>query len=404
MIDWVKMLDWVKTNVVGSIVAAIAVALCVFLWRRLDDIKSAFTRYMKTVKCTSIGQSPLQQKIISDFKESKVLDLLVIRGLAILSLKDSLFHQLLSKKGKEFKVRCLMLNPNSEYSADRATEIGESSSAMSSGIKYSINEINELRTKYNLDMEVRLYDALPTWRYIGFDNSIYVSSYLPETDGYNTAMHLLVDTPYSHYNAHRRFFESLWAASKEPTLEDTFTCGDAIRLMKEYGCPDAMILHCKIVAKVATHIAENAVKENKNLDLHLIEVGALLHDIGKSRFPDIDHAYQGGEFIRSAFKAITDDLFRSKLANLVERHIGAGLSADDIIKFNKEKHLSIPVRDYIPLTMEEKIVALADKMVEGNHEKSFEEQLPEKIKRYGENSDFVRRITEWHDELHEYLK
>ena len=81
-------------------------------------------------------------------------------------------------------------------------------------------------------------------------------------------------------------------------------------------------------------------------------MGALLHDIGRSLSHSIDHGIKGGEILRK-YK------FSNELVLIAERHIGAGIPKDEAIE------MGLPPRDYIPITLEEKLVAHCDNLISG---------------------------------------
>jgi len=94
------------------------------------------------------------------------------------------------------------------------------------------------------------------------------------------------------------------------------------------------------------------------VDFDLIISGALLHDIGSFGFMEnfskkqtsyLEHGIIGGKILRS------EGL--EKEALIAERHIGAGLSKKYII----ENNLHLPQKDFLPITLEEKIICYADK-------------------------------------------
>ncbi len=78
----------------------------------------------------------------------------------------------------------------------------------------------------------------------------------------------------------------------------------------------------------------------------------MLHDIGRARTHAIDHGQVGAAIARGLGVP-------PEVARIIECHIGAGLTADEC------SLLRLIPRDCIPRTMEEKIVAHADNMVEG---------------------------------------
>lgn len=104
-------------------------------------------------------------------------------------------------------------------------------------------------------------------------------------------------------------------------------------------------------------VTEKALKIAKNLNLspeqlQFIEEGAMLHDIGISKVEN------DGEYIRHGIlgSEILNLEGYPKHALVAERHTGVGLCKEDIIKDN----LPLPHQDYIPVSIEEKIISYAD--------------------------------------------
>lgn len=58
-----------------------------------------------------------------------------------------------------------------------------------------------------------------------------------------------------------------------------------------------------------------------------------------------------------------------RIIRIIERHIGAGISADEA------RAMGLPYKDYLPISPEEKIVAHADNLLIGSRITSFEESL-----------------------------
>ena len=78
----------------------------------------------------------------------------------------------------------------------------------------------------------------------------------------------------------------------------------------------------------------------------------MLHDVGRTITNGIEHAYLGADLLR-------DLEVDEKICLITERHIGAGITPDEA------KILGLPNRNYIPETIEEKIVAHSDNLVHG---------------------------------------
>lgn len=132
-------------------------------------------------------------------------------------------------------------------------------------------------------------------------------------------------------------------------------------LLSEHFSPLALPIileHSRFVADKALQIARNA-PSSKSLDLVFIEEAALLHDIGVSLTdaPSLDcHGIEPYICHGVLGRALLEKAGLPKHALVCERHIGVGLTVEDIISQN----LPLPHRDMLPLTGEEKIIALAD--------------------------------------------
>lgn len=132
---------------------------------------------------------------------------------------------------------------------------------------------------------------------------------------------------------------------------------DCIDLLRMAGCSAGVIAHCRAVRDLALTYASDPL-----IDRGLVEAGALLHDIGRGVTHDIRHAEVGGEICRSF--GLDEEVIA-----IVERHIGAGLTADECSLLN------LLPRDCMPRTAEEKIVAHADNLVKGTRVITLDERL-----------------------------
>ena len=94
----------------------------------------------------------------------------------------------------------------------------------------------------------------------------------------------------------------------------------------------------------------------------LVRAGAMLHDIGRGVTHGIDHAQRGAALAGSLG-------LDERIVSIIERHIGAGLTADECSLARL-----IP-RDCLPVTIEEKIVANADNLVHGKQAGTIEGTL-----------------------------
>ena len=155
-----------------------------------------------------------------------------------------------------------------------------------------------------------------------------------------------------------------------------------IELLEKENTPENVIEHCKAVCRKAMKIASNF----DNADKDLIRKGALLHDIGRSKTHGITHAIVGVEIAREY--GYSEDVL-----NIIERHIGAGITEEESVK------LGLPKKSYVPQTLEEKIVAHADNLISGSKEVDLDFVI-EKWKRNIEDSeDNIERLIKLDDEL-----
>lgn len=143
---------------------------------------------------------------------------------------------------------------------------------------------------------------------------------------------------------------------------------DAIDLLIRSGCSADVIEHCRAVAdyakKIAINIRENAAHKGQQvqIDIDAVFLGALLHDIGRSKTHGIGHAVAGA-------KIALENGLDKKLVKIIERHIGSGIPEEEA------KGLGLPEKDYVPVTIEEKIVAHADNLIFGKEIGTIDELI-----------------------------
>ena len=154
---------------------------------------------------------------------------------------------------------------------------------------------------------------------------------------------------------------------------------ECINLLKKTGCTDEVISHSEAVRDVAVKIAKAA-----GANISLVESGALLHDIGRSKTHGIRHAVEGVKIGKKL--GLPENILK-----IIERHIGAGLSSDEA------KKLGLPKKNYIPITLEEKIVCHADNLIENNKKRKIEEEVERAL--IEGHSEYARRLVVLHKEL-----
>ncbi|MDV0445706.1 hypothetical protein MmiAt1_13000 [Methanimicrococcus sp. At1] len=128
--------------------------------------------------------------------------------------------------------------------------------------------------------------------------------------------------------------------------------GEAIQILREEGCDEKVIQHCMTVADVAVEIAKKNIEAGKDVDVDLVEIGALLHDLGRAETHGMNHGLVGAKLAKK-------HNIPKQVLEIIKKHIGAGITPEEA------KYFGFPDDDYIPRTLEEKIVAHADNMVKG---------------------------------------
>jgi uncharacterized protein len=158
----------------------------------------------------------------------------------------------------------------------------------------------------------------------------------------------------------------------------------AIELLRENNCPPIVIRHCEVVAELALEIADRLEKKGVKVDRELVEVGALLHDLGRSKSNGVDHGVLGANIALSAHLA-------EPLVNIIKRHVGGGITADEAEAFGWPKDV------YVPVTLEEKIVSYADKLIDQSKRVPIDLEI-KKLQREHKNEP-AERIRKLHEEI-----
>ncbi|MEM3712347.1 MAG: TIGR00295 family protein [Thermoproteota archaeon] len=156
---------------------------------------------------------------------------------------------------------------------------------------------------------------------------------------------------------------------------------ECLKILREEGVEENVIKHAVRVSKIAKELTDKIRFKGYDVDEKLVIAGALLHDIGRSITHDVSHGVIGGRIIR---RRQLDE----KLAKIVERHVGGGISKDEAEK------LGLGDTELIPETLEEKIVCYADKLVDGDRKVEFEETLKYFKEKLGPEHPAIKRLKE----------
>lgn len=125
----------------------------------------------------------------------------------------------------------------------------------------------------------------------------------------------------------------------------------ALQLLREEQCSEKVVTHCTAVTELALETASALKQKGMGIDFELVEIGALLHDIGRSKTHTVHHAVLGAEIAKSA--GLPDSV-----VSIIKRHVGGGITASEAEKLGWPKDV------YVPITLEEKVVSYADKLIE----------------------------------------
>jgi len=158
----------------------------------------------------------------------------------------------------------------------------------------------------------------------------------------------------------------------------------AVELLRKNNCPLKVINHCEAVAKLAVETAQVCQKKGLGVDVELVEIGALLHDIGRSKTHTVDHAVVGAEIAKLAG-------LPEQVVSIIKRHVGGGITTEEAQKFGWPKDV------YMPVTLEEKIVSYADKLIEVS--KRIPIDLEIKRLRLERKNDGAERVRKLYDEI-----
>ena len=155
----------------------------------------------------------------------------------------------------------------------------------------------------------------------------------------------------------------------------------SLRLLRVVGCPEWVIDHSLAVRKKALELSRELP-----VDMKLVEEGAILHDIGRCRTSGVEHAVEGARILEGFG-------YPPEVVRIVERHVGAGIPPDEA------KALGLPPGDYMPRTLEEKIVAHADNLINGSDEVGIDFVIKKWSDRLGANHPSIERLKRLHEEL-----
>ena len=157
-------------------------------------------------------------------------------------------------------------------------------------------------------------------------------------------------------------------------IPDRETC---LRILKSKN-PENIVNHTLAVTKIAMQIGEAYKKAGYDINLKLLEAGALLHDVCKwdeiQTKSKIHHAYIGADFLKDKFP---------ELSEIVRKH--------PVYEYKNS--------DFHTWTIEEKIVNYADKRVTHDKLVSLKDRYSDLRVRYPDHRDDLDQTEATCEEL-----
>jgi uncharacterized protein len=163
--------------------------------------------------------------------------------------------------------------------------------------------------------------------------------------------------------------------------------------------------HSRLVTRKALKIGRYLQTQGISVDLKFIAEAAMLHDIGMifTDTPELG-CHGKGSYLQHGIrgKEILEQEGLARHARVCERHIGVGLTADEI----RRQQLPLPARDMQPETLEEQIICYADLFYSKGDKNSATEKtfskISEKLEKYGKNK--VEIFEHWQEKFEPELR
>jgi uncharacterized protein (TIGR00295 family) len=159
-----------------------------------------------------------------------------------------------------------------------------------------------------------------------------------------------------------------------------------LALHAKYGSNERIVAHCQTVTSASRVLADALQARKSAVDRIAVLSGALLHDIGRSRTQTVEHGYVGA-------KILEEEGVDAIVVEIVRRHVGAGIAAEEASK------LGFPKGDYIPRTLEQRVVCFADKMVSADTVRPFEDE----VQRFMRKGHDVKRLLRLKQDVQEAI-
>jgi len=199
---------------------------------------------------------------------------------------------------------------------------------------------------------------------------------------------------------------SILSESAQPAPFETRSMNPLALIQKYYDAQSELypilLVHSILVTAKALHLARNYLDNHPkaSVDLAFIEEAAMVHDIGIFRCNAPEIFCTGTEpYIRHGIigREIIEQEGYPRHAVVCERHTGVGITRDEVI----QQELSLPKRDFMPISIEEKIICLADKFYSKKPKRLYKEKSISKIRKSlkKRGAHIARRFDDLYEEI-----
>jgi uncharacterized protein len=163
-----------------------------------------------------------------------------------------------------------------------------------------------------------------------------------------------------------------------------------IQLLLDYSTPSSVISHLVLTTQTALSVARTFKEQKVSIDCDFILAGALLHDIGRCKSHRLNHGIIGAQILRE--EGLTEEL-----AQIAESHLFGGITKYEA------KELGLPFQDYLPVTLEEKIITYADNISKKEPLLSIDEVIERYSKYLNKSHPILKRVRLLHAEVEALL-
>ncbi|MHA2243788.1 MAG: HD domain-containing protein [Candidatus Hodarchaeales archaeon] len=171
------------------------------------------------------------------------------------------------------------------------------------------------------------------------------------------------------------------------SFPDYVTC---IRLLQRRSTPLNVISHSILTTQTALKVAKRIKKDNSIINCDLILAGALLHDIGRCKSHHIDHGIIGA-------KLLQEEGLPEEIVKIAKNHLFAGITKHEAVE------LGLPFQNYLPVTLEEKIITYADNISKKETLLTLDEVIDRYSKYLIRSHPILKRVRLLHVEIETLL-